>query len=129
MSISSSRGNAQAATACIRGIAPLGTVGGSPVVGIAQVEHEQLSPLPYHKIWSADGKDWRGGGAEWLGILGFEVESLRGPPDRILLPGPGPREAWALKCSAFGDSGRVAGFYKNPVRHLVHRLVKEDLVN
>lgn len=62
-------------------------------VGIVQVKHEHLSPSPSHKIWRARGKDWRGGGVEWLRILRREVESLRGSPDRILLPGPGPRDA------------------------------------
>jgi hypothetical protein len=35
----------------------------------------------------------RGGGAEWLKVLECEVGSLSRPPNRILLPGLGTRDA------------------------------------
>jgi hypothetical protein len=50
-------------------------------------------PLALSKKLEGEGKDSLGGGAEWLKILECEAASLSGPPDRIPLPGQGPREA------------------------------------
>jgi hypothetical protein len=62
------------------------------LVGSVQVEHEHFPPRPLTKM-EGEGEDWRGGGVEWLKILECEVVPLSGPPDMVLLPGLGPRDA------------------------------------
>jgi hypothetical protein len=57
-------------------------------------------PLALSKKWRARGKDLGTGGAERLRILGCEVALLRGPPDRIPFPGPGPRDATSHRCDS-----------------------------
>jgi hypothetical protein len=50
-------------------------------------------PLALSKKLEGEGERFAGVGGEWLKISECEGASLSGPPDRILFPGPGSRDA------------------------------------